>query len=108
MNEDLDLIEINLFGQIHRKFEDYFRAAANFDYLKESIGVQLERLQEARGRVKKVQEGFVVKSERLRRKIVERNNYEKLIKKMKILKSLRKLPSIIDTILQSSLPYQCL
>lgn len=33
MNDQLDLIEINLFGQIHKKFEDYFRAAANFDYL---------------------------------------------------------------------------
>lgn len=45
MNDQLDLIEINLFGQIHKKFEDYFRAAANFDYLHESIIVQLEKLQ---------------------------------------------------------------
>lgn len=34
MNDSLDMIEINLFGQIHRKFEDYFKAAANFDYLR--------------------------------------------------------------------------
>jgi len=44
MNEHLDLIEINLFGQIHRKFEDYFKAAANFDYLSESIVIQLHKL----------------------------------------------------------------
>jgi hypothetical protein len=45
MNDNLDLIEINLFGQIHRKFEEYFKVATNFDYLTESIAVQLEKLQ---------------------------------------------------------------
>jgi hypothetical protein len=44
MNDNLDSIEINLFGQIHRKFEDYFKAAANFDYLQESIHLQLIKL----------------------------------------------------------------
>ncbi len=62
MNDDLDLIEINLFGQIHRKFEDYFKAAANFDYLKDSITIQLIKLKEARGRMSKVQVEFVKKS----------------------------------------------
>jgi hypothetical protein len=62
MNDDLDLIEINLFGQIHRKFEDYFKAAANFDYLQESIHLQLVKLSEARERMGKVQVEFVQKS----------------------------------------------
>ena len=62
MNDYLDLIEINLFGQIHRKFEDYFRAAANFDYLKESIAVQLMRLRQARKGIARVQVEFVDKS----------------------------------------------
>ncbi len=44
MNDYLDLIEINLFAQIHRKFQDYFKAAANFDYLRESIAGQLNKL----------------------------------------------------------------
>lgn len=28
--ESLDLVEINLFSQIHCKFEEYFRVVANF------------------------------------------------------------------------------
>jgi hypothetical protein len=59
-----------LFGQIHRKFQDYFKAAANFDYLQESIHLQLVKLADARKRISKVQNEFVVKSERLRRKII--------------------------------------
>jgi len=54
MNDNLDMVEINLFGQIHKKFHDYFKVAANFDYLRESISIQLSKLKESRSRIKKV------------------------------------------------------
>lgn len=43
--EELDIVEINLFSQIHCKFQEYFAVAANFDYLQESVGEQLKKLQ---------------------------------------------------------------
>jgi hypothetical protein len=74
MNDNLDLVEINLFGQIHKKFHDYFKVAANFDYLRESIQIQLAKLKESRRRIKKVKAEFVDKSVKLRHKILHKSN----------------------------------
>lgn len=46
--------------------------------------------------MKKVKVEFVDKSDRLRKKITQRQNLEKTIKLMKIAKSLKKLPTIIN------------
>lgn len=74
MNDCLDLVEINLFSQIHRKFHEYFKVVANFDYLRESIGAQLAKLKESRKRVKDVKREYVDKSANLRKRIIKRQN----------------------------------
>ena len=56
MNDDLDLVEINLFSQIHYKFHEYFKVVANFDYLGQSLAINISKIQEARSRVNIVQE----------------------------------------------------
>lgn len=56
----------------------------------------------------KVKIDFVEKSYKLKSKITHKQNIEKTLKLLKIVKSLKKLPSIIRQILESSLPYECL
>ena len=48
------MVEINLFSQIHIKFEEYFRVVANFEYLKESVSLHLKKIGESRKAIKKV------------------------------------------------------
>jgi hypothetical protein len=84
-----------LFSQIHCKFHDYFAAAANFEYLHESISLQLKKLQESRARARKVKEVCVDKSVKLRRLIIQRQNIEKVMKAIKTVKSLKKLPQVM-------------
>lgn len=95
LNDDLDLVEINLFSQIHFKFHEYFKVVANFDYLSQSLVLNLAKVKEARARVNKVKVDFLDKSVVLRKKIQHRQNLERTIKLLKIIKSLKKLPSII-------------
>lgn len=57
--ESLDLVEINLFSQIHCKFEEYFRVVANFEYLKESVSLHLRKLKESRGALARVKSQFL-------------------------------------------------
>lgn len=52
--DELDIVEINLFSQIHCKFQEYFAVAANFDYLQDSVSEQLKKLNESRSRIQKV------------------------------------------------------
>jgi hypothetical protein len=106
--EELDLVEINLFSQIHCKFEEYFAVAANFEYLQDSVGVQLRRLAESRRRIQRVKREIVDKSVTLRARIVQRQNIERTLKTIKIMKSIKKLPQVMESILASSLPYDCL
>lgn len=68
---------------------------ANFDYLNQSLEVNIKKNKEARERIRKVKVDFVDKTWKLKKKIVHRQNIEKLIKIAKIIKSLKKLPSII-------------
>ena len=51
---------------------------------------------------------MVDKSFKLRQMIIKRQNIEKVLKNIKIVKSLKKLPQVIESILASSLPYECL
>lgn len=72
--EELDLVEINLFSQIHCKFQEYFAVAANFEYLQESVSAQLRKLAESRARIGRVKREVVDKSVKLRQRIVQRQN----------------------------------
>lgn len=82
--------------------------AANFEYLQESVNAQLRKLKESRWRVQKVKVEIVDKSVVLRKKIIQRQNIEKTLKTIKIMKSIKKLPQVMESILASSLPYDCL
>lgn len=106
--ECLDLVEINLFSQIHCKFQEYFRAVANFEYLKESVGVHLRKLQVSRQSIGKVKRDFLDRSVTLRKKIIQRQNIEKLLKSIKQIRSVKKIPQVLESILASSLPYESL
>lgn len=44
----------------------------------------------------------------LRKKIIQRQNIEKLTKLIKQIKSVKKLPQVLESILASSLPYESL
>ena len=81
---------------------------ANFDYLSQSLVTNIAKVQEARARAKKVKDEFLDKSVELRKNIVHRQNLEKSIRLMKIVKSLKKVPVVLKDILESSLPYECL
>jgi hypothetical protein len=81
---------------------------SNFEYLNQSLEVNINKNKEARMRISKVQAEFVKKAENLKSKIIHRTNLEKSLKTIKIIKSLKKLPLIIKEILETSLPYQCL
>jgi hypothetical protein len=102
------LVEVNLFSQIHCKFHEYFAAAANFQYLHESVVAQLKKLSSSRAGVQKVKVAFVDKSVKLRKMIVQRQNIEKVMRLIKTIKSIKKLPQVMESILASSLPYECL
>jgi hypothetical protein len=54
LNENLDMVELNLFSQIHRKFHEYFKVVANFDYLRDSINGQLKKIAESRKKMQLV------------------------------------------------------
>jgi hypothetical protein len=108
LTEELDMVEINLFSQIHCKFQEYFAVAANFEYLQESVNQQLRKLKESRARVQRVKREIVDKSVKLRERIVQRQNIERTLKTIKIMKSIKKLPQVMESILASSLPYDCL
>ena len=68
---------------------------ANFDYLNQSLDANIKKNKEARERIRKVKVDFVDKTSKLKKKIVHRQNIEKLMKIAKVIKSLKKLPSII-------------
>ena len=106
--ECLDSVEINLFSQIHCKFQEYFRVVANFEYLKESVGLHLGKLHLSRQSIAKVKVDFLDKSVTLRRKIIQRQNIEKLLKAIKQIRSIKKIPQVLESILASSLPYESL
>ena len=99
---------MNLFSQIHCKFEEYFKVVANFEYLQESVAVHLQKLKESRRSIKKVKEDYIEKSIRLRKKIIERQNIEKVVKIIKQVRSIKKLPLVLESILSSSLPYEAI
>ena len=99
--ECLDLVEINLFSQIHCKFQEYFRVVANFEYLKDSVTLHLQKLHKSRKSMAKVKKEFLDKSIRLRQKIVQRQNIEKTLKLIKQVKSIKKLPQVLESILSS-------
>ena len=103
--EALDMVQINLFTQIHCKFQEYFKVVANFQYLKESVSLHIRKLQESRSAMNKVRREFLQKSVNLRRRIVQRQNIEKLLATIKQIKSIKKLPQVLQSILASSLPY---
>ena len=68
------MVEINLFTQIHYKFHDYFNAVTNFDYLSQSIAINLQKIYESRKRMAHVKLDIVDKSKLLRKKIIHRQN----------------------------------
>lgn len=72
--ECLDMVEINLFSQIHCKFQEYFKVVANFEYLKDSVSLHLKKLQSSRACTSRVKKEFLEKSVKLRRKIIQRQN----------------------------------
>jgi len=72
------------------------------------VEVQLKKLSNSRARVQKVKVAFVDKSVKLRKMIVQRQNIEKVLKLIKTIKSIKKLPQVMESILASSLPYECL
>jgi hypothetical protein len=43
MNDDLDSVEINLFSQIHKKFHEYFKVVSNFEYLNQSLEINIKK-----------------------------------------------------------------
>lgn len=88
-------MEINLFSQIHCKFEEYFRVVANFEYLKDSVSLQIKKLNASRSGIGRVKREFLEKSVNLRKKIVQRQNIEKLNKLIKQIKSIKKLPQVL-------------
>lgn len=45
---------------------------------------------------------------KLRKKIVQRQNIEKVLQLIKKIKSIKKLPQVLESILASSLPYEAL
>ena len=49
----------------------------------------------------KVKREFLDKSVRLRKKIVQRQNIEKMLKLIKQVKSIKKLPQVLESILSS-------
>jgi hypothetical protein len=55
--------------------------------------------------VRLVRSEFVEKSTTLRKKIIQRQNIEKLLVHIKQVKSIKKLPQVLESILASSLPY---
>ena len=93
--ESLDLVQINLFSQIHCKFEQYFKVVANFEYLKQSVSLHLLKLKTSRSSVQRVRCNFIDKSITLRQKILKRQNIQKLVKLIKQIKSIQKLPQVL-------------
>lgn len=89
------MVEINLFSQIHNKFHEYFKVVSNFEYLNQSLEINIRKNKEARERLARVRVDFVEKSYTLKSKITHRQNIEKSLKLLKIIKSLKKLPFII-------------
>lgn len=55
----MDLVEINLFTQIHNKFHEYFKVVANLDYLNSSLDINIRKNQDARASINKVQKDFL-------------------------------------------------
>jgi hypothetical protein len=70
--------------------------------------IQLKKLTSSRARIQKVKLAFVDKSVKLRQMILQRQNIEKVLKLIKTIKSIKKLPQVMESILASSLPYECL
>jgi hypothetical protein len=57
--------------------------------------MQLKKLKDSRARAKRVKEAYVDKSVKLRKLIIERQNIEKVLKLIKTVKSLKKLPQVM-------------
>ena len=72
------------------------------------MAVHLQKLKESRRSIKKVKEDYIEKSIRLRKKIIERQNIEKVVKIIKQVRSIKKLPLVLESILSSSLPYEAI
>lgn len=51
---------------------------------------------------------IVDQSVKLRQKIVQRQNIEKTLKTIKTMRSIKKLPQVMESILATSLPFDCL
>jgi hypothetical protein len=72
------------------------------------VALQLRNLAESRRRIQRVKREIVDKSVTLRQRIVQRQNIERTLKTIKVMKSIKKLPQVMESILASSLPYDCL
>ena len=81
---------------------------ANLDYLQHSIAKQLQDVATVRKRILNVKSNFVDSSKLLRKKALERQNIERVVRHLTIIKSLAKLPQVIETISRTSLPYESL
>lgn len=58
-------------------------------------------------RVSALKEGYYRMAAHLQRKVYLQQNKEKLMKHFIIIRSMRKLPATINSVLESSLPYEC-
>ena len=72
------------------------------------MALHLRKLQASRQSIGRVKRGFLDKSVSLRRKIVQRQNIEKLLTAIKQIRSIKKIPQVLESILASSLPYESL
>lgn len=108
LNEFLDLVEINLFNQVTHKFNDFFKILKNLEFLDRSVLANIERLQNVRMSVRKLKTCVFEAAQQIQLKVLQVQNKEKVLKYMGVLRSLKRLPPAINSILESSLPYECI
>ena len=99
LNEYLDLVEINLFSQVTHKFNDFYQALVNFEDLEIMVEDNVARLRIVRGNIPLLQKNFFEKAAAVQRTIQLRTNKETLLRHLTMMRSLRKLPPTIKTIL---------
>jgi hypothetical protein len=100
-------VELNLFRQVTHRFNDFFKILKNLEFLDRAVLENIQRLKQMRERVNGLREGYYRTASALERKVYLQQNKEKLMKHFIIIRSLRKLPPTINSVLESSLPYEC-
>lgn len=108
LNEHLDLVEITLFAQVNAKFNDFYEALSNFEDLEHRVEDNISRLRIVRTGIPVLKRQFTDKAEKILGILQVRNNKEAVLRHLTLMRSLRKLPPTIKTILESPLPHESL